>query len=90
MWIDIAVPTVFIWWFLFFCPLTEAELTVKVFAALFRVWLDQLFVIIAVNDRILYAVAGEVNLYIRTGEILSQRNNYLSSLSHITEIMPLL
>lgn len=90
IWIDIAVPTAFIWWFPFLCPLTEAELTVKVFAAPLRVWLDQQFVIIAVNYRILYAVARGVNLCIRIGEILSQRNYYPSSLSHITEIMPLL
>lgn len=65
----------FIWLFLFLCPLIEAELTVKVFAAPCRVWPE--IVIIAVNDRILYAMARGVNLYIRVGEILSQRNYYL-------------
>lgn len=68
----------------------ETQLSVKVFAVPFRAWLDQWFVIIVVNDRILYAVTRGVNLHIRIGEILSQRNYYLSSLSHITEIMPLL
>lgn len=55
----------------------ETELTVKLFAGPFRVWLDLRFVIITVNDRILYAVARGVNLYIRVGEILPQRNYYL-------------
>lgn len=53
------------------------ELSVKVFAAPFRVWLDLWLVIIAVNDRILHATARAFNLYISVGEILSQRNDYL-------------
>lgn len=47
----------------------------KVFAAPCRVWPE--IVIISVNDRIFYALARGVNLYIRVGEILSQRNDYL-------------